>query len=151
MLVFGALAAGAAGVAIAVGSALGASTTSGVAAAEVVRVQTVSHVVHIDGARITVTTKPNGSVCYSAPSVKSCASSLADSQLSYATGHAGKRVVVAGVAGKDVKAVIARLSRKGTVWPTLRNGAFYAVFPRGYRLTSIVKVLAGGRRVAFKT
>lgn len=149
-LVFGGLAAGAAGVFIAVASALGAPTTSGVAAAQATRLQTVTHTVRIDGTRVKVTTKPSGSVCYSAPGVSGCAASLADGQLSYATGHAGKRVVLAGVAGRGVKGVIARLSRKGTVWPTLHDGAFYTVLPHGHRLTGIVKVLAGGHRVAFK-
>jgi hypothetical protein len=45
--------------------------------------------------------------------------------------------------------VIARLSRRGTVWPELRRGVFYTVLPHGLRLRTIVKVLAGGRRVAF--
>lgn len=149
--VFGALAAVAAGVIFAIASGLAAgSPRSGVAAAEATRVHTVTHVVRIDGNRITVTSKPNGSVCFKAPDASGCASRLTDAQLSYDTGRSGKRVVLAGVAGPGVKAVIARLTHKGTVWPTLRRGAFYAVLPRGYKLTSIVKVLAGGRRVAFK-
>ena len=147
---FGGLAAGAAGVFVAVATALGAPTTSGVAAAQATRLQTVTHTVRIGGTRVEVTTKPSGSVCYSAPGVSSCAASLADGQLSYATGHAGKRIVLAGVTGRGVTGVIARLSRKGTIWPTFRSGAFYAVLPHGYRLSSIVKVLAGGRRVTFK-
>jgi hypothetical protein len=147
--VFGGLAAGALGVFLAVSSALGAATTTGVAAAHTVKLQTVRHTVHIDGTAVTVTTKPSGSVCFAGPHVSGCAPSLADSQLSYATGKAGSRVVLAGVAGPSVKAVIARLSHKGTVWPALHTGAFYVVLPHGHRLTSIVKVLAGGRRVAF--
>ena len=150
VLVFGGLAACAAGIFMAISSALGAGTTSGVAAAQAVRLHTVHATVTIDGVAVHLTTKPSGSVCYSAPHVSACASSLADSQLAYATGRAGSRVVLAGVAGASVKAVIARLTHKGTVWPTLRSGTFYAVLPHGYRLASIVKVLAGGRRVAFK-
>jgi hypothetical protein len=149
-LVFGGLAAGAVGVFVAVASALGASATSGVAAAQATRLQTVTHTLRIDGTRMKVTTKPSGSVCYSAPGVSGCAASLADGQLSYATGQAGRRIVLAGVTGRGVTGVIARLSRKGTVWPTFQSGAFYAVLPHGYRLTGIVKVLAGGRRVSFK-
>ena len=148
---FGALAAVGAGVVFAIARALGAaSTTSGVAAANATRLHTVTHVVRIDGNRITMTSKPSGAVCYSAPGAKGCAARLTDAQLSYATGHSGKRIVLTGVAGPRVKAVIARLSHKGTVWPTLHDGAFYALLPRGYKLTSIVKVLAGGRRIAFK-
>lgn len=149
--VFGALAATAAGVFMAVSSGLGSATaTSGVAAADATRLQTVQHTVVIGGARLTVTTKPSGSVCYAAPHVSGCAASLADGQLSYATGRVGPRIVLAGVAGPGVKGVIARLSQKGTVWPTVRGGAFYALLPPGHRLLSIVKVLAGGKRVAFK-
>lgn len=153
VLAIGGLAAAAAGVLIAVSRGLQAATTvtSGVAAAEAVQAKPVHHTVRIDGATIRVTKKPTGSVCYSAPhGVSDCASSLGAEQVSYASGHAGKRLVVAGVAGAHVKAVIVRLTRKGTVWPRLRNGAFYAVLPRGYRPVSIVKVLAGGRRVVLK-
>lgn len=149
LLVFAALAAGAVGVVVAVATALSATTTSGVAAAHAVRLHTVRHTVRIDGHAVTVTTKPSGSVCFAGPHVSGCAASLAHGQLAYATGKAGSRVVLAGVAGPGVKAVIARLSHKGTVWPTLHTGAFYAVLPHGHRLTRIVKVLVGGRRVTF--
>jgi hypothetical protein len=148
--VFGALAAVAAGVVVAVASGLGATTTSGVAAADAVRLQVVHHSVRIDGTVVRVTSKPSGAVCFAAPHASGCAATLGSSQLAYATGRAGRRYVLAGVAGAGVKAVIAHLSRRGTVWPTLRAGAFYTVLPTGYRLRSIVKVLAGGRRVAFR-
>lgn len=149
--VFGALAATVTAVIFAVASGLASGTaTSGVAAADATRLHTVTHDVRIDGSTITVTSKPSGSVCFKAPAASGCASRLTDAQLSYDTGRSGKRIVLAGIAGPGVKAVIARLTHKGTVWPTLRKGAFYAVLPRGYKLTSIVKVLAGGRRVAFK-
>jgi hypothetical protein len=35
------------------------------------------------------------------------------------------------------------------VWPAFHDGAFYAVLPQGRALRALVKVLAGGRRVAF--
>jgi hypothetical protein len=125
--------------------------TSGVAAAEAVQAKPVHRTVRIDGAAIRVTKKPSGAVCYAAPhGISGCASSLGAEQVSYASGHAGKRLVLAGVAGAHVKAVIVRLTRKGTVWPTFRDGAFYAALPHGYRPVSIVKVLAGGRRVSVK-
>lgn len=146
MLALAGLAAAVAGGFVAVSRGLGAARATSGVAAEALSVQTV----RIDGAAIRITTKPSGSVCYSAPHVSDCASSLADDALSYATAHTGGRVVLAGVAGTKVKAVIARLSHKGTVWPRLEDGAFYAVLPHGYRLQSIVKVLAGGRRVTFK-
>lgn len=149
-LVFGALAAGAAGVVVAVSSGLGAATTGGVAAAQAVEIKTVKQSVRIDGTTVRITKKPSRAVCFAAPHAGACAASLGASELAYATGHSGKRLVIAGVAGTGVKAVIVRLTQKGTVWPTLRNGAFYAVLPAKHRLTSIVKVLAGGRRVSFK-
>jgi hypothetical protein len=68
----------------------------------------------------------------------------------YATGIAGGRQVVAGAAGSRVRAVIARLTRRGTVWPSLRSGLFYAILPHGYRLHRLVAVLAGGRRLAVR-
>ena len=148
-LVFGGLAAAAVGVVLAVSNGLGAGTTGGVAAAQAVRVQTVTHTVHVDGAAVKVTQKPSGAVCFAAPHASGCAASLGASQLAYATGRSGKHVVLAGVIGSSVKAVIARLSKKGTVWPKASNGAFYAVLPANHRLTGIVKVLAGGRRVVF--
>ena len=147
---FGALAATAVAIFVAVTSGLGAATTSGVAAADAVRLQTVRHAVRIDGTVVHVTSKPSGAVCFSAPHASGCATTLDSGQLAYATGRAGRRFVLAGVAGAGVKAVIARLTRRGTVWPMLRSGAFYAVLPQGYRLRSIVKVLANGRRVAFR-
>jgi streptogramin lyase len=144
-LAFGGVAAVAVGVVVAVSSAF-SSASSGVAAAEAT---STTRTVHVGGATVRVTQKPNGAVCFSGPGAASCASSLADSQLAYATGRIGGRVVLAGVAGAHVKAVIARLTFAGTVWPQLHGGAFYTVLPKGFRLRAIVKVLAGGRRVAF--
>jgi streptogramin lyase len=136
VLAFGAVAAVAVGVLIAVVSAFTASASS------------ATRSVDVGGATVRVTEKPGGTVCYAGPGVSSC-SRLADSQLAYATGRVGGRVVLGGVAGPGVKAVIARLTRQGTVWPALRDGVFYAVLPDGHRLRAIVKVLAGGRRVTF--
>ena len=146
-LVFGALGAVTLAAAFAVNGALGSSTaTSGVAGARATLVSASS--VRIDGATIAVTRKGSGA-CYRGPQVSGCAATLTAGQISYATGRDGKRVVLAGIAGRNVRAVIARLSRGGTVWPKLENGVFYAVLPRGFRLRSLVKVLAGGRRVSF--
>jgi hypothetical protein len=144
-LAFGGVAAVAVGVFVAVSSAF-SSASSGVAGAEAT---STTRTVHVGGVQMRVTEKPGGAVCFSGPGAASCASSLAPSQLAYATGHVGGRVVLAGVAGSRVKAVIARLTFAGTVWPELHEGAFYTVLPKGFRLRAIVKVLAGGRRVAF--
>jgi hypothetical protein len=149
LLAFGGVVAVAVGVVVAVANAF--ATASSVPAAGVLAAEaaSVSKSVSVGGATVRVTQKPSGAVCYSAPGLSSCASSLADSQLSYATGRLHGRIVVGGVAGAKVTAVIARLTRRGTVWPELHDGAFYAVLPHGLRLRAIVKVLAGGRRVAF--
>ena len=57
---------------------------------------------------------------------------------------------VRGVAGSSVRAVIVKLTKKGTVWATLHDGAFVAAVPDGYRVLAVVKVLAGGRRQTFR-
>lgn len=46
--------------------------------------------------------------------------------------------------------MIARLSHKGTIWPTLEHGAFYAVVPKGLRVRAVVKVLENGKRTTFR-
>jgi hypothetical protein len=56
---------------------------------------------------------------------------------------------VGGLAGPDIHAVIVKLTRKGTVWATLRNGAFYATVPDGFRVRRVVKVLRDGSRTGF--
>jgi hypothetical protein len=56
---------------------------------------------------------------------------------------------IGGVAGADVRAVIVKLTRRGTVWATLRDGVFYADVPPAYRVRSVVKVLRDGSRKAF--
>lgn len=150
-LALGALAAGAIGVVLAVTSGLvtRAPATSGVAAARATLVRNVTETVRVGSARVTVTRKAGGAVCFRAPHVASCAPTLSANEISYGTGHIGTRQVLAGVAGRHVRAVIARLTRGGTVWPKLRHGVFYAVLPRGYRMRRIVKLLAGGKRVGF--
>lgn len=149
--VFAALGLAGAGVAVAVGTALGTHAPNvGVAAAEATRLAPVTHVVRIDGVRLAVTTKPGGAVCYRGGGISACASSLGKTQVSYATGRSAGRLAAGGVAGTGVRAVILRLTGKGTIWPKLQRGAFYAVLPRGRRLRAVVKVLSGGQRVTFK-
>lgn len=152
LLVLGALAAAAAGVTIAVSNGLAARTavpTVGVAAARVTLTRDVTSIIPVAGVRMAVTRKAGRAACYRAPHVASCAPALRAAEISYATGFAGRRQVLGGVAGARVRAVIARLTHGGTVWPRLRHGAFYAVLPAGFRLRAIVKVLPGGRRVSF--
>jgi hypothetical protein len=45
--------------------------------------------------------------------------------------------------------VIVKLTRRGTVWATLRDGVFYADVPMAYRVRTVVKVLRDGSRRAF--
>jgi hypothetical protein len=45
--------------------------------------------------------------------------------------------------------VIVKLTKKGTVWATLRRGAFYAKVPTGHRVRALVKVVRGGSRTTF--
>ena len=151
VLALTALGAGVIGVVVAVASGLGRQTVGpqvGVAAAEVTKLTAVTRTVRVAGARVRVTRKPGGSVCFRAGRAGSCASSLGPNRVAFATAAVNGRRVVAGVAGSRVRAVIARLTRHGTVWPALRSGAFYAVLPPGYGLRTVVALLAGGRRLA---
>jgi hypothetical protein len=149
-LALAALAAGAGGVVLAVSSGLAAGgATSGVAAARATRLESVTRTVRLAGIGVQVTRKPSGGVCFRGGRAASCVASLGPAAIAYATARAGRRETLAGVAGPRVRAVIARLTRRGTTWARLRDGAFAALLPPGYRLRAIVKVLAGGRRVAF--
>jgi hypothetical protein len=76
---------------------------------------------------------------------RSCTSKLAADQIAYAS----SRYAVGGVAGSDVRAVIVRLTKKGTVWATLRRGTFYAAVPAGHAVRTVVKVLTDGSRTSF--
>jgi hypothetical protein len=153
VLALTALGAGMIGVVVAVSSGLGrqqAGPEVGVAAAEATRLTVITRTVRVAGVHVRVTRKPSGAVCFRARRVGSCASSMGSGRVVYATGIEGGRQVVAGVAGSRVRAVIARLTHRGTVWPALRSGVFCAVLPRGYRVYRLVAVLAGGRRVAVR-
>jgi hypothetical protein len=147
----GGFAAGLAAVAVAVLSALGPQNgTGGVAAASVTIARSVTHQVDVAGVRVAVTVRPNGGACYRAPGIAACAGHLRSDEISYAvSAPANGRQQLGGIAGPTVRAVIARLTGKGTVWPALHDGAFYATLPRGRRLRAIVKVLPGGKRQIF--
>jgi hypothetical protein len=45
--------------------------------------------------------------------------------------------------------VIVRLTKKGTVWTTMRRGTFFALVPKGYNVRAVVKVLDDGTRKSF--
>ena len=70
---------------------------------------------------------------------------LAEDEIAYAS----SRYAVGGLAGSDVTAVIVRLTGKGTVWATLKRGAFYTDVPAGHNVRAVVKVLRDGTRKAF--
>jgi hypothetical protein len=142
----GGFAVGVAAFVVAIVSALGAASPSGgVAGASVTVARSVTHSVEVAGVHVVITQRPNGGVCYSAPGIASCVAHVRADELSYA--GSGQRV--GGVAGAQVRAVIAKTTGKGTVWLQLQHGAFYGVLPRGLRLRAIVKVLPGGRHQRF--
>ena len=76
---------------------------------------------------------------------RSCTSGLAADEIAYAS----SRYAVGGLAGSEVRAVIVRLTRKGTVWATMRRGTFYGAIPNGYNVRAVVKVLTDGSRKSF--
>jgi hypothetical protein len=74
-----------------------------------------------------------------------CSSSVPRTEIHYSLVSYG----VHGVAGCDVRAVIARLNGGGAVWATPRGGTFEAHVPAGLRVRTIVKVLNDGTRRTF--
>ncbi|HWJ31336.1 MAG TPA: hypothetical protein VNR59_03260 [Gaiellaceae bacterium] len=77
---------------------------------------------------------------------RSCVStSLGPTEIAYAS----SRYAVGGVAGSNVRAVIVRLTKKGTVWATMRRGTFYAAVPAKHNVRAVVKVLSDGSRTSF--
>jgi Tfp pilus assembly protein FimT len=144
-LAVGGLFAGGAAALIAVLSALAAPAARVHAAQATV----TSHSTAFGAARVTVEARPGGIVCYrvteSTGTARSCRSGIGAGQIGFALSPRG----LGGVAGSDVRAVIVKLTRRGTVWATLRDGAFYADVPPAYRVRAVVKVLHDGSRKAF--
>jgi hypothetical protein len=144
-LAVGGLAAGAVAALIAVLTALSAPA-SGVKAAHVTQ---TSRSTAFGPARVTVQLLPTGVVCYRVTeptgTSRACRSHVASGEIAFTVSPSG----VGGVAGTEVRAVIVRLTRRGTVWATLRNGVFYADVPPAYRVRAVVKVLRSGSRTAF--
>jgi hypothetical protein len=141
----GGLAAGAAAGLMAVLSAL-AAPASGVKSTQA---SITSSSTTFGAARVVVQVLPEGTVCYrvteSAGTSRSCRSGVRSGEIGYAISPRG----VGGVAGGDVRAVIVKLTRRGTVWATLRDGVFYADVPMAYRVRAVVKVLRDNSRKAF--
>jgi hypothetical protein len=139
------LCAGAVAALVAVLTAL-AAPASGVRGAQATltsRTTTFGH------ARVTVQVLPAGTVCYrvteSTGASRSCRTSVGSGEIGFAVSPRG----IGGVAGGAVRAVIVKLTRRGTVWASLQKGVFYADVPLAYRVRAVVKVLRDGTRKAF--
>ena len=139
----GSLAAGITAGLLAVLDALDASTTN-LTAAQAAAAPT-ARAVDFGGTRVALQTTPGGRTCVTFGGRSACALRLASDQIVYAASS----TAVGGAAGVEVRAVILRLTRKGTVWAELRDGAFYATIPAAHRLRAVVKVLRNGTRRTF--
>jgi hypothetical protein len=110
---------------------------------------TTSHTTSFGPARVTVQVLPTGTVCYRVTertgTSRACRSHVGSGELGFTVSPSA----VGGVAGIDVRAVIVKLTRRGTVWATVRDGVFYADVPMAYRVRAVVKVLRDGSRKAF--
>jgi hypothetical protein len=137
-------AAGAAGGTFAVLSALGPPVGAVSAAQATLTTRTIA----FGGATVALRTLPTGTTCYTvrdgAGSARGCLR-LNATRIGYAVAPRA----VGGVAGANVRAVIVRLTRKGTVWATVKDGAFLAAVPPAYRPRTVVKVLKDGTRRSF--
>lgn len=134
-IAIGALAAGVAAGLIAVLAALAAPTA------------TVSQAKAAD-ITVRVRMQKDGSRCFTvggAAATRTCVRALEPDEIRYAS----TRSAIGGLAGLGVRAVIVKLTKKGTVWATLADGTFYAAVPAGHRVRAVVKVLANGRRETF--
>jgi hypothetical protein len=100
-------------------------------------------------ASVTVQVLPTGTVCYRVTehtgTSRACRSRVGSGEVGFTISPSA----IGGVAGDDVRAVIVKLTRQGTVWATLQDGVFYADVPMTYRVRAVVKVLRDGSRKAF--
>jgi len=134
-------------------SALGRDApTAGVAAAAATG---ESFTVALGAVRVGRSTKPSGEVCYQVNRAgsrlaTSCVRRLADDEISYVlTRRRTGQLVLAGVAGPDVRAVSAQLRPGVTLAATLRDGAFAVPLPPGRRARAVTKVLDDGTTRSF--
>jgi len=134
-------------------SALGRQgPTGGVAAAAATD---ESHTVALGAIRVGRSTKPSGEVCYQvnragARLATSCVRRLGDDEISYVLARRRSgQLVLAGVAGPEVRAVSAQLRPGVTLAATLRDGAFAVPVPAGRRARAVTKTLADGTTRAF--
>lgn len=146
----GALAAGVAAGTVAVTNGLGGSGPATVAEAKAADATITSHFVRFGHDRVSIQVRPSGLVCFlvkqgTSTVARSCASHVYADEIAYAS----SRYAVGGLAGKDVKAVIVKLTKKGTVWADVKGGTFYAKVPKAHRVRAVVKVLRNGSRKTF--
>jgi len=146
-LALAALAGGAAAAYVAVVDALG-TPGPGPQAAEAADTTLASRTVVFPGARVVVRAGGEGGACYRvvlgpSTAARACTTRLAPDEVSVAV----SRTTVGGLAGARVRAVIVKLTRKGTTWATLRHGAFVAHLPKAHTARAVVKVLRDGTHV----
>jgi hypothetical protein len=145
LLAVGGLSAGAAAALVAVLTAL-AAPASGVRGAQATL---TSRTTTFGNGHVTVQVLPAGTVCYrvteSTGTSRSCRSRVGSGEIGFALSPRG----IGGVAGSEIRAVIVKLTRRGTVWATLRDGVFFADVPLAYRVRAVVKVLRDGTRKTF--
>jgi hypothetical protein len=102
-----------------------------------------------DRASVAVRLLPTGMTCYTIRDDSGTAHGCLKLN-AIRIGYALSPAAIGGVAGANVHAVIVRLTRKGTVWADVRDGAFYARIPDAYRARAVVKVLTDGSRRTFR-
>ena len=148
-LAIGGLAAGTAAALVAVLSAVGGADAP-VAQAKATTAVISSRTISFPGARIVSRLRPGGLACFTvhvgtSTVGRSCLGHLYADEIVYAS----SRYAVGGLAGADVRAVIVKLTHKGTTWAAMRRGAFYARVPKGHNVRAVIKVLRDGSRKSF--
>ena len=143
----GGLAAGAAALIVAVVSA-GGAPGGGISQAQAAAATIGFRTVPVGAGRVQVSTLPTGT-CFTVHdrggSTHACPTQTGPPDIGFALTPHG----IGGIAGPEVAAVIVRLTHRGTVWATIRGGAFYAAVPSGLAVRAVVKVLRDGSRTAF--
>jgi HJR/Mrr/RecB family endonuclease len=135
---------------LAVASGFGGAAPATVGEAQAAEATITSHAVRFGPDRVAIQVRDGSLVCFrvkkgASTVARSCASHVSDDEIAYAS----SRYAVGGLAGRNVRAVIVRLTRKGTVWADLKSGAFYAEVPARHNVRAVVKVLRDGSRKSF--
>jgi hypothetical protein len=152
-LAFGSFVAAAA---VAVGlvvSALGREAPTAGAAAAAAKGE--SFTVALGAVRVGRSTKPSGEVCYQVNRAgvrlaTSCVRRLGDGEISYVLARRRTgQLVLAGVAGPEVRAVSAQLRPGVKLAATLRDGAFAVPLPARGSVRAVTKTLDDGTTRTF--